>query len=179
MQNQDATSCSTCGSIMVRSGSDVRFAKSIVDYIFRWMTAKFLSPEAQFRAGVNNREELVTPPEQLPLDVAAATSARTAARHQAARRSRFAVWGYRFEGRVRGPALHFVRCCLRDSLAVVRRLRARGSKIRSCKSECALRQFASVCADSPPAKLLRPLGLEWRSPRAQTLRLPPTQTLVG
>ena len=37
---------------------DVRFAKSIVDYIFRWMAAKFLSPEAQFRAGVNNREEL-------------------------------------------------------------------------------------------------------------------------
>ncbi|MBW8895951.1 MAG: vitamin B12-dependent ribonucleotide reductase, partial [Acidobacteria bacterium] len=34
---------------------DVRFAKSIVDYIFRWMAAKFLSPEAQFRAGVNNR----------------------------------------------------------------------------------------------------------------------------
>ncbi|PYR76744.1 MAG: vitamin B12-dependent ribonucleotide reductase, partial [Acidobacteria bacterium] len=34
---------------------DVRFAKSIVDYIFRWLAAKFLSPEAQFRAGVNNR----------------------------------------------------------------------------------------------------------------------------
>src|SRR5258708_9141330 len=43
---------------------DIRFAKSIVDYIFRWMAAKFLSPEAQFRAGVNNREE-VTTPEQL------------------------------------------------------------------------------------------------------------------
>ena len=41
---------------------DVRFAKSIVDYIFRWMAAKFLSPEAQFRAGVNNREETVTTP---------------------------------------------------------------------------------------------------------------------
>ncbi len=51
---------------------DVRFAKSIVDYIFRWMAAKFLSPEAQFRAGVNNREEVtVTTPEQLPLDVKA------------------------------------------------------------------------------------------------------------
>ena len=36
---------------------DVRFAKSIVDYIFRWMASKFLSPEAQFRAGVNNRDE--------------------------------------------------------------------------------------------------------------------------
>jgi ribonucleoside-diphosphate reductase alpha chain len=54
---------------------DVRFAKSIVDYIFRWMAAKFLSPDAQFRAGVNNREELVTTPEQLPLDVAAAAGA--------------------------------------------------------------------------------------------------------
>jgi ribonucleoside-diphosphate reductase alpha chain len=56
---------------------DVRFAKSIVDYIFRWLAAKFLSPEAQFRAGVNNREEVLSTPEQLPLDVAA-TAARPA-----------------------------------------------------------------------------------------------------
>jgi ribonucleoside-diphosphate reductase alpha chain len=49
---------------------DVRFAKSIVDYIFRWMAAKFLSPEAQYRAGVN-MPEVVTTPEQLTLDVAA------------------------------------------------------------------------------------------------------------
>jgi ribonucleoside-diphosphate reductase alpha chain len=54
---------------------DVRFAKSIVDYIFRWMATKFLSTDAQFLAGVNNREELVTTPEQLPLDVAAAAGA--------------------------------------------------------------------------------------------------------
>ena len=27
---------------------DVRFAKSIVDYIFRWMATKFLSPDAQY-----------------------------------------------------------------------------------------------------------------------------------
>ena len=33
--------------------AEVRFAKSIVDYIFRWMATKFLSPEAQFEAGVN------------------------------------------------------------------------------------------------------------------------------
>jgi len=33
------------------------------------MAAKFLSPEAQFRAGVNNREEVTTTPEQLPLQV--------------------------------------------------------------------------------------------------------------
>ena len=37
---------------------DVRFAKSIVDYIFRWMASKFLSPEAQYKAGVNNRDEV-------------------------------------------------------------------------------------------------------------------------
>ncbi len=37
---------------------DVRFAKSIVDYIFRWMASKFLSPEAQYNAGVNNREDV-------------------------------------------------------------------------------------------------------------------------
>jgi ribonucleoside-diphosphate reductase alpha chain len=37
---------------------EVRFAKSIVDYIFRWMATKFLSPEAQFRAGVNMREDV-------------------------------------------------------------------------------------------------------------------------
>jgi ribonucleoside-diphosphate reductase alpha chain len=42
--------------------ADVRFAKSIVDYIFRWMASKFLSPEAQYRAGVNNRDE--TPEEK-------------------------------------------------------------------------------------------------------------------
>jgi ribonucleoside-diphosphate reductase alpha chain len=35
---------------------EVRFAKSIVDYIFRWMASKFLSPEAQYHAGVNGRE---------------------------------------------------------------------------------------------------------------------------
>ena len=37
---------------------DVRFAKSIVDYIFRWMASKFLSAEAQYKAGVNNRDEV-------------------------------------------------------------------------------------------------------------------------
>src|SRR4029079_16803767 len=49
--------------------ADIRFAKSIVDYIFRWLAAKFLSREAQFRAGVNNREETTLTPEQLVLDV--------------------------------------------------------------------------------------------------------------
>jgi ribonucleoside-diphosphate reductase alpha chain len=41
--------------------SDVRFAKSIVDYIFRWLAGKFLSPQAQFEAGVNGREATQLP----------------------------------------------------------------------------------------------------------------------
>jgi ribonucleoside-diphosphate reductase alpha chain len=48
---------------------EVRFAKSIVDYIFRWMATKFLSTEAQFNAGVNLREqaeERPTPPPAAP-----------------------------------------------------------------------------------------------------------------
>jgi ribonucleoside-diphosphate reductase alpha chain len=35
---------------------EIRFAKSIVDYIFRWLATKFMSPEAQFHAGVNGRD---------------------------------------------------------------------------------------------------------------------------
>jgi ribonucleoside-diphosphate reductase alpha chain len=45
---------------------EVRFAKSIVDYIFRWMATKFLSPEAQYRAGVNMREEPADPDDATP-----------------------------------------------------------------------------------------------------------------
>ncbi len=70
---------------------DVRFAKSIVDYIFRWLAAKFLSADAQFRAGVNNREESVTTPEQLPLDVAAAAGASATAAISSRARSSFAA----------------------------------------------------------------------------------------
>ncbi|MBE3132963.1 MAG: vitamin B12-dependent ribonucleotide reductase, partial [Acidobacteria bacterium] len=40
----------------VTRNPQIRFAKSIVDYVFRWMATKFLSPEAQFRAGVNTPE---------------------------------------------------------------------------------------------------------------------------
>ena len=36
---------------------EVRFAKSIVDYMFRWMATKFLSPEAQWSAGVNGHDD--------------------------------------------------------------------------------------------------------------------------
>ena len=49
---------------------DIRFAKSIVDYIFRWLAVKFLSREAQYTAGVNTAEAPTTP-EQLTLDVQA------------------------------------------------------------------------------------------------------------
>src|SRR6185436_3081697 len=70
---------------------DVRFAKSIVDYIFRWMAAKFLSPEAQFRAGVNNREEAEATPEQLPLDAAAAAGASPTGAITSKARSSFAA----------------------------------------------------------------------------------------
>ena len=57
--------------------ADIRFAKSIVDYIFRWLAAKFLSAEAQYRAGVNNREEV---------DVARAAGARRDGRRGQPRR---------------------------------------------------------------------------------------------
>jgi ribonucleoside-diphosphate reductase alpha chain len=40
---------------------EIRFAKSIVDYIFRWLATKFLSAEAQFRAGVNIEEPAASP----------------------------------------------------------------------------------------------------------------------
>jgi ribonucleoside-diphosphate reductase alpha chain len=43
---------------------EVRFAKSIVDYVFRWMATKFLSPEARFRAGVNMADPTVAAEEQ-------------------------------------------------------------------------------------------------------------------
>jgi ribonucleoside-diphosphate reductase alpha chain len=55
---------------------EIRFAKSIVDYIFRWLAAKFLTEEAKFNAGVNVQEPATTP-EQLVLDVAASAKATT------------------------------------------------------------------------------------------------------
>ena len=54
---------------------EVRFAKSIVDYIFRWMATKFLSPEAQFRAGVNVKE----PADKADVPVAAPKAEASAA----------------------------------------------------------------------------------------------------
>ena len=56
---------------------DVRVAKSIVDYVFRWMATKFLSAEAQFRAGVNVRDgagAVETEVQQLTLSEASSES---------------------------------------------------------------------------------------------------------
>jgi ribonucleoside-diphosphate reductase alpha chain len=68
---------------------EVRFAKSIVDYIFRWMAVKFLSEEAQFRAGVNRREAPAVEPAaaQLPLDGPTGGNGRT----ESAASSKFAA----------------------------------------------------------------------------------------
>ena len=52
----------------ITKNPDVRVAKSIVDYIFRWMATKFLSPEAQYHAGVNVRVGVQPAEGQLELD---------------------------------------------------------------------------------------------------------------
>ena len=52
----------------ITKNPNVRVAKSIVDYIFRWMATKFLSPEEQYRAGVNVRADAKLVGEQLELD---------------------------------------------------------------------------------------------------------------
>jgi ribonucleoside-diphosphate reductase alpha chain len=61
--------------------ADIRFAKSIVDYIFRWLASKFLSPEAQFHAGVNGRDldEAHNPHELTPTAGPEAASAQGSA----------------------------------------------------------------------------------------------------
>src|SRR5262245_52792946 len=58
---------------------EIRFAKSIVDYIFRWLATKFLSPEAQFHAGVNGRELDESGHGQLTATAAAAQAPKAAA----------------------------------------------------------------------------------------------------
>ena len=67
--------------------AEVRFAKSIVDYIFRWMATKFLSHEAQFRAGVNLHQEAA---EEKPSAVAGGLQAFGGAASVAARESKAA-----------------------------------------------------------------------------------------
>jgi len=48
----------------------VRFAKSIVDYVFRWLATKFLSADAQYRMGVNVAEAAPTAAEAEQLKLA-------------------------------------------------------------------------------------------------------------
>ena len=62
---------------------DVRVAKSIVDYVFRWMATKFLSTDAQYRAGVNVQDEPDAADEVEQLTLAAATVAPGSAADQA------------------------------------------------------------------------------------------------
>src|SRR5262249_19494449 len=57
---------------------EIRFAKSIVDYIFRWLATKFLSPEAQFNAGVNVQEKRVGAQPAEPAKPAATKAAASA-----------------------------------------------------------------------------------------------------
>jgi ribonucleoside-diphosphate reductase alpha chain len=63
---------------------EIRFAKSIVDYIFRWMASKFLSAEAQFNAGVNGREEVNGNHPPAAAEASPVVTAATAPRHAAA-----------------------------------------------------------------------------------------------
>jgi ribonucleoside-diphosphate reductase alpha chain len=58
---------------------EIRFAKSIVDYIFRWLASKFLSPEAQFHAGVNGRERDDAPASGSPTPASVGKAAAPAA----------------------------------------------------------------------------------------------------
>jgi ribonucleoside-diphosphate reductase alpha chain len=59
---------------------EIRFAKSIVDYIFRWLATKFMSAEAQFHAGVNGREleEATGAAQTAPISEAGAPAAAAA-----------------------------------------------------------------------------------------------------
>jgi ribonucleoside-diphosphate reductase alpha chain len=61
---------------------EIRFAKSIVDYIFRWLASKFLPNDAQFNAGVNGRElekggHTLTPTAPVPQAAASANPHQT------------------------------------------------------------------------------------------------------
>ena len=66
---------------------EVRFAKSIVDYVFRWMATKFLSPEARFRAGVNMPDPTLASVEAPAEAAVAATVAAAASAAPVARAS--------------------------------------------------------------------------------------------
>ena len=71
---------------------NVRVAKSIVDYVFRWLATKFLSPEAQYRAGVNVRDDAQPAEEQLELaSLETKTDGAPEDRSTAARGAPFAI----------------------------------------------------------------------------------------
>jgi ribonucleoside-diphosphate reductase alpha chain len=65
----------------ITKNPEIRFAKSIVDYVFRWMATKFLSTEAQFDAGVNVENGALS---AAPAPVAAAADERPARSRPAA-----------------------------------------------------------------------------------------------
>jgi ribonucleoside-diphosphate reductase alpha chain len=46
----------------------IRMAKSIIDYIFRWMAIKFLPRESQKAVGVNVTEEVEAPAQQIKVE---------------------------------------------------------------------------------------------------------------
>ena len=71
---------------------DVRVAKSIVDYVFRWLATKFLSPEAQFHAGVNVSGEVAAETgEQLTFGEAIPTDAPAARQAAGSRAASYAI----------------------------------------------------------------------------------------
>ncbi len=160
---------------------DVRFAKSIVDYIFRWLAAKFLSAEAQFRAGVNNREETPTTPEQLVLDVTQTAGAPGAEERRRRRRGscqegavcrdsepgrRAAVLDLRLDHGPLGRVLQVLE--LRND----ERLRVGKLEVRSQKFEV---WISDTGGGSHPSARLRPSGASARlrpTPKPRNLKEP-------
>jgi ribonucleoside-diphosphate reductase alpha chain len=70
---------------------EVRFAKSIVDYVVRWMATKFLSHEAAWHAGVNGHDDWAPRADGQPAAAAGPAAPATAAPAQAAAPSQFAA----------------------------------------------------------------------------------------
>ncbi|MGA7614378.1 MAG: vitamin B12-dependent ribonucleotide reductase [Thermoanaerobaculia bacterium] len=54
---------------------EIPMAKSIMDYIFKWLAIKFLSKESQIKAGVIQRDQDLPAPSETPVTAAAETSA--------------------------------------------------------------------------------------------------------
>jgi len=59
----------------ITNNRDIPFAKSIVDYIFRWMASKFMSPEDQYEAGVLNRNATTSTVTNAPVTTTEQTAA--------------------------------------------------------------------------------------------------------